>query len=209
MPAADLYSLGYIYFAATGRGRSTGTWTSGTCGIVVAEGARPAFHRHSEPEPIRSRNPNVPEGLANLIHRLMAKKPKHRPESAALVRQELAPFSEPGSAAAASSVSVELVDPFCSSTTKQFRTLWKEIFPTRSRPSRRQLPVGDGLPVADGPPPDAEPPDAEFSLVSPMSRRSGRSRRSTDSVQLAIWSVLGIVGLAIIGVLIFVLVGRK
>ena len=202
---ADLYSLGCtLYFALTGRGPFAGQGPPGLPGSLSPKELIRA-HRHPEPESIRSRNPNVPEGLANLIHRLMAKKPKHRPESAAIVRQELLPFSEPGSAATESSVSVELVDPFALVDDETVPDTLSEIFRL------------DGGPADDGSrsamdrgsmwtPIDVGSVDAEFSLVSPMSRRSARNRRSTDSVQVAIWSVLGIVGLAIIGVLIFVLV---
>jgi hypothetical protein len=52
-------------------------------------------HRHQDPEPIRRRNPAVPEGLAGVVHRLMAKDASLRPPSAAAARQELLAFSDP------------------------------------------------------------------------------------------------------------------
>jgi eukaryotic-like serine/threonine-protein kinase len=193
---ADLYSLGCtLYFALAGRGPFAGP--PGSASLSAKELMR--AHRHAEPDPIQSRNPNVPEGLANLIHRLMAKKPKYRPESAAIVRQELMRFSEPGSEAKNPSVSVELVDPFALVDDQTVPDTLSEVFR-----------IGGG-PTTDVEPVDAEPIDAgqvaaEFAVVGPVSRRSRRQK--TDSVQVAIWSTLGIVGVVVIGLIIFALVRR-
>lgn len=82
---ADLYSLGCsLYFALTGRA----PFPQGNSKEKMLA------HRHQEPEPIRNRNPRVPEGFAEVVHRLMAKKPEQRPASAAQVRGDLAPWSE-------------------------------------------------------------------------------------------------------------------
>jgi hypothetical protein len=48
-----------------------------------------------EPPPVRELNPAVPEPLADLIHRLMAKKPDQRPQSAKDVADELALIATP------------------------------------------------------------------------------------------------------------------
>ena len=196
---ADLYSLGCtLYFALTGKGPFAGPGPPGLPGSLSAKELMRA-HRHTEPDPIQSRNPSVPEGLANLIHRLMAKKPKHRPESAAVVRQELLRFSEPGSEAKNPSVSVELVDPFALVDDQTVPDTLSEIFK-----------IGGDQDVdvqsASAEAVVAEPTGAEFAVVGPVSRRSARRRPKTDSVQVAVWSVLGIVGIALIGLIIFVLV---
>jgi serine/threonine protein kinase len=82
---ADLYSLGCtMYFALAGRG----PFSFGDNKDKVRA------HRHQSAEQLRNRNPTVPEGFANLVHRLMAKDPTHRPASAAEVRAELQAFSE-------------------------------------------------------------------------------------------------------------------
>jgi hypothetical protein len=54
-------------------------------------------HREASPEPLRARRPDIPEPVAALVHRLLAKDPLRRPESAAatveaLVRLEIECF---------------------------------------------------------------------------------------------------------------------
>jgi eukaryotic-like serine/threonine-protein kinase len=201
---ADLYSLGCtLYFALTGRGPFTGPGPPGSPNALSPKELMRA-HRHADPEPIQSRNPTVPAGLANLIQRLLAKKPKYRPASAAIVRQELLAFSEPGAGATGSSVSVELVDPFALVDDETVPDTLSEVFRLGSGPELDVEPVS--VEQVSVEPVDAEPVEAEFSLVGPASRRSFRSRKKNDSVQVAVWSVLGLVGLAAIGVIIFVMV---
>ena len=106
---------------------------------------------------------------------------------------------------------MELVDPFALVDDETVPDTLSEIFRLDHGPADDKLPVGDGLPVADGPPPDAEPPDAGVPRWCARPCRADRAAvgaRPTP-VRLAIWSVLGIVGLAILGVIIFVLVGRE
>ncbi|MEI7684877.1 MAG: serine/threonine-protein kinase [Planctomycetota bacterium] len=83
---SDLYALGCtIYFALTGRG----PFVQGTSRDKVRA------HRLQEAEPIQQRNPAIPDGLARLVQRLMAKDPAARPASAAEVRRELLAFCDP------------------------------------------------------------------------------------------------------------------
>jgi eukaryotic-like serine/threonine-protein kinase len=46
-------------------------------------------HRETKPEDIRNRRPETPTAVASLIHRMLAKDPLRRPESAAEVAEEL------------------------------------------------------------------------------------------------------------------------
>ena len=46
-------------------------------------------HREAKPECILSRRPDMPKPVASLIHRMLAKDPLRRPESAAAVAEEL------------------------------------------------------------------------------------------------------------------------
>lgn len=80
---ADLYALGCcLYFALTG----SPPFPEGT----VHEKVR--AHRHQAPEPIRTRNPQVPEGFAALVHKLLAKSPGERFASANELVAALAPW---------------------------------------------------------------------------------------------------------------------
>jgi serine/threonine protein kinase len=46
-------------------------------------------HREAQPECIRARRPDTPKAVASLVHRMLAKDPLRRPESAAAVAAEL------------------------------------------------------------------------------------------------------------------------
>jgi serine/threonine protein kinase len=77
---ADLYALGCtLYFALTG----TPPFPGGSKRDKIR------WQRQAEPIFIRDLNPAVPPALADLTHRLMAKRPQHRPASAWQVREEL------------------------------------------------------------------------------------------------------------------------
>lgn len=101
---ADLYSMGCsMYFALTGQG----PFPSGDTKDKVRA------HRHLDAEPIRRRNPNVPEALADLVQRLMAKDPASRPASATVVRTELLALGAapaPFACSTESSVMFELIE---------------------------------------------------------------------------------------------------
>jgi serine/threonine protein kinase len=80
---ADLYSLGCsMYFALTGRVPFPG----GSSHDKIRR------HRQQSPPPVRSLNPHIPAGFAELIERLMAKQPESRPGTAQDVRRMLLPW---------------------------------------------------------------------------------------------------------------------
>lgn len=88
-PRSDIYGLGCtLYFALTGGPPFPG-------GSKTQKIAR---HRKEEPAPIVEQNPAVPAGFAALVHRMMAKRPADRFESAEALRRALVPWigSDPG-----------------------------------------------------------------------------------------------------------------
>jgi serine/threonine protein kinase len=82
---ADIYSLGAtFYFCLTGRT----PFTEGT----VAQ--KLIWHQTRQPKPIRQTRPEVPDALAVLIERMMAKDPAQRPQTPQQVADALAPFTQ-------------------------------------------------------------------------------------------------------------------
>jgi tRNA A-37 threonylcarbamoyl transferase component Bud32 len=82
---ADLYGLGgTVFFLLTGR-------------TPFAHRRDPMqkleAHRSEEPTDVRTLRPDVPDGLAELIHCLLAKRPEDRPQSPALVSDTFAAWS--------------------------------------------------------------------------------------------------------------------
>lgn len=79
-PQSDVYSLGVtLYEMLTG-------------GVpFVGRDAEQLIrqHREAKPECIRSRRPDTPKPVASLVHRMLAKDPMRRPDSAAAVAAEL------------------------------------------------------------------------------------------------------------------------
>lgn len=76
----DLFSLGSVlYRLCTGRNPFRGPTVMA---VLMALGTE-------EPPPVRELNPDVPEALAGLIHRLLAKNPDDRPQTAAEVAEWL------------------------------------------------------------------------------------------------------------------------
>jgi serine/threonine protein kinase/Leucine-rich repeat (LRR) protein len=76
----DLFSLGTVlYRLCTGQNPFSGPTVMA---VLMALGTE-------DPAPVRERNPNVPEALAQLIHQLLAKKPQERPQTAEEVAKRL------------------------------------------------------------------------------------------------------------------------
>ncbi|MFO0809443.1 MAG: serine/threonine-protein kinase [Gemmataceae bacterium] len=81
---ADIYGLGVtFYFLLTGR-------------TIFNEGSvakRVMHHLHKIPEPVRTHRPDVPEGVSDVIARMVAKDPADRFQTPAEVVEALAPWT--------------------------------------------------------------------------------------------------------------------
>ena len=83
-PRADLYSLGCaLYFLLTGRVPFLG---KSAIEKILA-------HQSEMPPPLQALRPDVPDGVAQLVVRLMAKRPDDRPQTAAELVAALEPFA--------------------------------------------------------------------------------------------------------------------
>jgi serine/threonine-protein kinase len=60
--------------------------------------ARPGYHLTQEPPPVEQFRPDLPEGLADVVRRMMAKQPGQRYQTAAEVAAALEPFTGPAPA---------------------------------------------------------------------------------------------------------------
>jgi serine/threonine protein kinase len=181
---ADIYSLGAtFYFCLTGRT----PFTEGT----VAQ--KLIWHQTRQPKPIRQLRAEVPEELAALIERMMAKDPAQRPQTPLEVADALAPFTQgaigpppeeemPRLSPAALGLTV--VDGGSSVSTPAFssgppssgqRKSWQvpatsDSRPTATSPAPRPTSPGTAGPAPSPPPkpPRPSPPSPSARVVSPV-----------------------------------------
>jgi serine/threonine protein kinase len=87
-PLSDLYSVGIIaYELFTG---APPFLDGEPVAIVMQQVQAPV-------PPVRQKRPDLEDGLADWVHRLLAKDPAARPQGAAAARQELEPYADPPS----------------------------------------------------------------------------------------------------------------
>jgi serine/threonine protein kinase len=134
---SDLYGLGCtMYFALTGQPPFPG-------GSAIRKIRR---HRRKEAPPVTELNPLVPAGMADLVRRLMSKRPEDRPQSAAAVRRELLAWTpgglEPATPEAAPEVA-QIVAELEAERAGGPASVWDELPPVTlnetARPERRGL----------------------------------------------------------------------
>ncbi|MBK8256606.1 MAG: protein kinase [Polyangiaceae bacterium] len=95
---ADLFSLGCVLFQClSGEPPFSAQHVIALLAKVLLE----------EPKPLRSLRPSVPPQLADLVSRLMQKRPEHRPESADVVLQRLAEMAVHADSPSSSVLTVE------------------------------------------------------------------------------------------------------
>jgi serine/threonine protein kinase len=136
----DLFSLGAVlYRLCTGANPFTGPTVMA---VLMALGTE-------EPVPVRASNPNVPEPLAALIHRLLAKKPGDRPQTAVEVAKQLLAILEQLSEADADAVVPDGAAPQDPTEVSAPRPVdpAADRSPERAEVSRSQPVVVDPVPV--------------------------------------------------------------
>jgi eukaryotic-like serine/threonine-protein kinase len=85
-PAADLYSVGVtLYMMLTGRHVYDFPNSLNRQVLMILQ---------ENPVPLKSRRSDIPQGLANIVHRALARNPGDRFSDAQSMRQALLPFSE-------------------------------------------------------------------------------------------------------------------
>jgi len=163
-PASDQYSLGCtLYFAAAGRY----PFPAGTFVEKIFA------HQNFRPVPIRTLNPDIPPGLADVIDRLMQKSPSDRYRKLDELIRELAPLLTASRIHPPAPVNVETPPP-------RGRLSGLSAQPQCHARSKRQMPE-DEIPKQIEPVSASEPPPIALSLNSPKSgvlgRLFGSSRR--------------------------------
>ena len=118
-PQSDLYSLGVIVYEML-------------AGAPMFEHQSPmmllVMHVRDEVRPIRDRNPDVPQAVADLVEACLAKNPDARPQSARDIAQRF------GDALGNNSVQLDLLAKLSTALPRWIRCLqrWPPTLPTRN-----------------------------------------------------------------------------
>jgi serine/threonine-protein kinase len=150
-------------------------------------------HVESDPEDVRSVNPKVPEGLALVLQRMMAKKPEDRYQTPA-------------------ELLMDLENPPIGSSLSQRELLTALAHQTASRPARSSFgEVGKGNRPSPPVRPDSSQEKESPRRVPPRSSRSVQNRQMSDAEEMPkaggeAWKIWLIFAALILGLAIFIIV---
>jgi serine/threonine-protein kinase len=209
-PRSDLYSVGCaLYFLLTG---SVPFPRGGPIEKILA-------HQAETAAPVQSLRPEVPDGLATLVAKLLAKRPEQRVQTAGELAELLAPYARYPEGAAPVEVVVRETAPHAplpaASTVAGTAppSSGSLIGPSTVLELVKEAPPPASRPVAPSEPtprPRGEPSKRrEHSPAPPKSSRAasraGRSKPPARPVSQVVWVGVALLGVAILALMLWIL----